>query len=245
MKNQKTAIIYSRVSTQDQDNQRQISELKEYAKFKNLKLLAVFEEKISGAVRGFNRVEFKKLLEFVDTNKPDNILVWELSRIGRSNRDIVNNIEDFIEKGVNIYMKKEGLNTLSETGQKDPTTGMLISVLGGLAEMERQTIKARSISGIRHNVSNGGAGTGVIKAYGYQSVNKMLVIDEEEAKVVKVIFEKYLTGMGCKQIASYLNSKEIKTKYNNLFEANKELKSKYGYKKKASDFVWKDGGNSA
>jgi site-specific DNA recombinase len=233
------AVIYSRVSTLDQDNRRQIAELKDYAKYRKFDLLKVFEEKITGASKAAERSEFKKLLEFIEKGKVDYVLVWELSRLGRSMLDVLNTIELFSQKGINIYIKKEGINTLDDKGQKSTMTNIIISILSGFSEMERETIRQRSISGIRHNVSTGGSGTGIIKAYGFDKVEKKLVINEEEAEIIKLIFKKYLGGLGTGQIAEFLNNKGIKTKYNKLF-GNKQIQQRLATKK-GSDFNWKDG----
>lgn len=106
------AVIYSRVSTVEQDNERQIQELKEYASYKKMKVLKIFEEKVSGATKGADRLEFKAMLSFIDKNNIDTILVWELSRLGRRMVDVMNTIESFSDRGVNIYIKKENINTL-------------------------------------------------------------------------------------------------------------------------------------
>lgn len=234
------AVIYLRVSTQDQDHTRQNRELLEYAKYKRLKILATFDEKVSGLKNGADRVQFAAMQAFLAKNKVDTILVWELSRFGRKMIDVINNIENFSNAGINIYFKKENINTLDSNGKRDTTTSILISVLSGFSEMEKQTFRARSISGIRHNVANGGAGTGLIKAYGYKSVDKKLVIDETEAKVVTMIYKKYLSGLGVTQLASHLNNLEIPTRFNLAYK-NKTVKSKYGYEKKGENFVWRDG----
>ena len=234
------AIIYSRVSTEDQNNTRQIEELKAYAKYQKMKVLKVFEEIISGASKGADRRGFKEMLEFVDNNEIDHILIWELSRLGRSMIDVLNNIETFSERKINIFIKKEGMNTLDDRKRKSTMVTMLISILSGFAEMERDSIKQRSISGIRHNVLNGGAGTGIIKAYGYEAIEKKLYVNAGEAKIVRLMFAKYLSGLGTSAIAKYLNSKEIPTRFATVY-AEKEISNKVGFRKKGMDFRWVDG----
>lgn len=232
------AIIYSRVSTLDQDNERQINELKEYAKYKKYTLVRVFQEKITGASKAFERTEFKNLLDLIGKEKIDVVLVWELSRLGRSMMDVLNTIENLSMMGINIYIKKEGMNTLDEKGKKSTMTTMLISILSGFAEMERETIRLRSISGIRQNVSKGGIGTGGMKPYGYTDKDGMLVIEEKEAKIVKLIYEKYQRGLGSELIASHLNQLDIKTKFNTNYKG-KSIKTKSGIDKKAEHYIWR------
>lgn len=232
------AVIYSRVSTEDQSNQRAIDELEQYAKYQRMKVLKIFHEKISGAVKAKERTEFNSLLKFIEKEKVDTILVWELSRLGRSMADVMNTIEVLSEKGINVYIKKEGFNTLDK-GKKSVMTNIIISVISGFAEMERETIKARSKSGIRANVAGGGSGTGVIKAYGFKKVGKKLEVDEDEAEIVKLIFSKYLSGLGTMAIAKYLNEKKVPTRYNKLFSEKKVNIN--GIEKEGKKFKWVDG----
>lgn len=237
------AIIYSRVSTLDQDNRRAIEELRAYAKYKKYNVVKVFEEKISGAIKAKDRGEFAKVLEYITKNKVDHLLVWELSRLGRKMVDVINTIENLSENKINVYCKKEGFNTLDDKGNKQIMTNIIISVLSGFSEMERETIKARSISGIRASVARGGIGTGGVKAYGYKNDHGLLIVDKEEAKVVKEIYGKYLNGLGTQQIANYLNNHGVLTRYNKEYKG-KEVKTRFfkktGLKKKAEDYVWRD-----
>jgi DNA invertase Pin-like site-specific DNA recombinase len=236
------AIIYSRVSTEDQNNERQVKELIQHAKYKKYKLLAVFEEKISGGIKGKERTEFKRLLEFIEKNKVNVLLVHEISRLGRSLLDVVDNLKFFTEKGINIYFHKEngGMYTLDANGNLEVMTTIIISVLSGFAQMEKERIKQRSISGIRNNVAGGGSGTGIIMPYGYKKVGKKLIVDEDEAETIRLIFAKYLTGLGTTQIAKYLNLEKIPTRFNKIYP-NKMLTQKHGLQKKGADYTWRDG----
>jgi site-specific DNA recombinase len=234
------AVIYSRVSTQDQDNQRQIQELKDYAKYQKIQIESVFEEKVSGATKAKERKAFNDLLQYIKDHHIKLILVWELSRLGRSMLDVQINIEELSNAGVNIYIKKEGLNTLDESGNVALLSKMMIGMLTAFAEFERQTTKKRSSSGLRQRASLGGAGGGVVKPYGFKNENKLLVIDQEEAKIVQLIFQKYLEGLGTTSIATFLNQKKVPTRYNKAF-ADKSVKSRLGYEKKGSSFHWQDG----
>ena len=52
-------VIYSRVSTEEQDNERAINELKEYAAYKKYDIIGIFEEKITGTTKALDRIEFR------------------------------------------------------------------------------------------------------------------------------------------------------------------------------------------
>ena len=77
-------IIFSRVSTSIQDNQRQIDELTEYSQKMNFDVIKVFEEKISGGKKNEERPILLEMIQFVKDNQIDKVLCWELSRLGRN-----------------------------------------------------------------------------------------------------------------------------------------------------------------
>ena len=96
-------VIYSRVSTIDQDYSKQTNELKDFAKKNNIDIVHIFEEKESG----FNndRPEFKKVQQLTK-DEVDILLVWELSRLSRRSIYIQQQVRNFADKGICIYTKK-------------------------------------------------------------------------------------------------------------------------------------------
>src|SRR5690606_24786489 len=92
----------------------------------------------------------------------------------------------------------------TETGK------MFISLLGTFAEYERKLIVGRVKKGMEKRASEGLTNGG--RMLGYDSVEKKLIVNEEEASIVKEIFELRAEGKGYKSIVSVLNSKGKKTK---------------------------------
>ena len=156
--------IYSRVSTIDQDYNRQTNELKEYAKYMGIEITHVFEEKESG----FNddRPEFAKLKELTKDDI-DIVLVWELSRLSRRSLYLQQQIEYFTKKGICVYAKKENLRTLDENGEEDRNTKFIIGIIAMIAEQEVATLKSRSISSKRNKIIKEGNSYTYKAPYGY------------------------------------------------------------------------------
>ena len=102
--------IYSRVSTEQQDYSKQTNELKDYAKRNGIEVVYVFEEKESGFNN--NRPEFEKLRKLTKQDI-DIILVWEISRISRRAIYLQQQVQEFTDKGICIYAKKDGFSTLT------------------------------------------------------------------------------------------------------------------------------------
>jgi len=144
---QMDAIIWSRVSSISQDNQRQILNLKQIATDKGWNVKRVFQETVSGTVKTTERKEFNKLLEYVAQNDIRLILVSEISRIGRRVVDILTTVDTFHKKGIAIYVQQFNMVSL-EAGKENPMVMMLLQMLSIGAELENSQRKIRQAEGI-------------------------------------------------------------------------------------------------
>lgn len=227
-------IIYSRVSTYSQDTRRQESELERLCLKESFNVIKKISETVSGKVSWKER-ELSLVLS--PELKIDGIVVWELSRLGRNTKDVLEIIEELNKKNIWVYSKKENIKTLDEKGKESPTSKLLLTVLSGIADLERDTIIERNTSGLKKSVEDGRWTGGKYLPYGYRKENKRLVIDEEESKVIELIFDSYLKGLGTVKIANKLNQMGILTRYNKVAESV-DFK---GLKKEGKDFSWVDG----
>jgi DNA invertase Pin-like site-specific DNA recombinase len=142
------AIIYSRVSSISQDNERQILNLKQVANEKGWIVKRTFQEKISGTIKSGSRNEFKLLLEYIERTPIQVIMTSEISRIGRRVVDVLNFVELLHEKGISLYIQQFNLLTM-ENGRENPIAKMLLQMLSIGAEMETNQRKIRQIEGIK------------------------------------------------------------------------------------------------
>jgi len=124
---------YIRVSTKEQNTDRQ-------ADFDGL----TYTDLCSGSISFKDRLEAKKLL---DNNKVTEVHVHSIDRLGRNTLDIMQTIQDFTSKGINVVSTKEGLQTLID-GKENPVAKMMVGILGTLAEFELSRIKERQAEGI-------------------------------------------------------------------------------------------------
>lgn len=143
------AIIYARVSSvgDRQNTDRQVSDLTKYAISNGMEVVKVFTDKISGATKNTNRKVLNECFEFAKNNKIDIVLFSELSRLGRDLLEIQENVKRFADGGLNAFLQKENITLLDENGKVQPTTNILITCLGMVAEIERENIKYRLNSG--------------------------------------------------------------------------------------------------
>ena len=152
------AVIYSRVSSEGnrQDTERQTNELKEYANKMGYELVGVYEEKVSGFKKNEDRPIFSRMLEEIEKGTIDKVLVWELSRIGRSVIQSLQNIQLLTDKKVSIYIKNFNLETLNDDKTPNALSMFMVQILFSVANMEAQLTKSRMISGYRNHIKNGG-----------------------------------------------------------------------------------------
>ena len=133
------------------------------------------------------------------TLQTDYVLVYKLSRFGRNARDVLNSLEFIMQYGVHLMCVEDGLDSSTSMGK------MMITILGAVAELERENIIAQSLLGREEKAKSGGWNGG-FAPYGYDLKEGKLVPQEGESEVVKMIFDLFLNkGMGYSTIARFLN----------------------------------------
>lgn len=202
----KSTVAYLRVSTQDQSLERQYKDIKTFSKSKGLTIDKIFEDKISGSKKSFEeRTGFPAMEKYLEQN-PDikNIVVLELSRLGRRNLEIQNLIHKYVEKGVNIHMKDLGVSTLDDSGEMHFATKIILSTLGLVAENEARQLSARIISG-KNAAAAAGRTFSSSKIIGYKKGSDGTPeIDEEQAPMIRRIFELSSKSMGARIISDMI-----------------------------------------
>ena len=176
-------VIYARVSTVIQDYDRQIDELKDYAKRMNFQVVKVFSEKVSGTKKVAERNALSELLDYVRTNKVDKVLIYECSRLSRRIVDFLQVIEELNELKVSLYIHQNGLETLRKDGSINPIASLVLGIIAQFNSMERSLIRSRMKSGYDHFRSNGGK---VGRKQGYtKTVDAMKEEYAEEIRLLK------------------------------------------------------------
>jgi DNA invertase Pin-like site-specific DNA recombinase len=136
---------YIRVSTREQNTDRQQEALKEFSVKNNLKYTVVFEDKASG--KDFERPQYKTLKAILRSG--DIVIIKELDRLGRNYNDIQTELQDFKSKGIKILILDipmlQGIqDELLYTVLQD----MIINLMGYVAQKEREKNHARVMEGL-------------------------------------------------------------------------------------------------
>ena len=136
-------VIYGRVSTSDQTTENQILKLKEIVEINNWDLIDIYiDEGISGTKGRDKRPEFDRLCKDMVRRKFNRILVWDVSRLGRSLQHLVEFLNDVQSINCNLYIHQSGLDTSTPSGR------MMFQMVGVFAEFEREMISERVKSGL-------------------------------------------------------------------------------------------------
>ena len=216
----KKCYIYSRVSTSMQVDgyslDAQKERLRRYAEFQDMLVVGEYTDEGKSGKNITGRPEFLQMLEDIESGKDnvDYVLVFKLSRFGRNAADVLSSLQHMQDFGVNLICVEDGIDSSKDSGK------LMISVLSAVAEIERENILVQTMEG-RKQKAREGKWNGGFAPYGYKLVNGYLEIAEDEAEVIRLIFDKYTsTTMGAPGIAEYLNEHgyEKKKRQNNTLD---------------------------
>ena len=136
------AVIYTRVSTNDQCVSNQLKVLREIAEKKGLEVVReISDEGISGAKGRDERQGFDELITGSIRKDWDIILVWDVSRLGRSLKHLVSFLEDIQSAKCGLYIHQSGIDTSTASGK------MMFGMLSVFSEFERGMVRERVIAG--------------------------------------------------------------------------------------------------
>ena len=213
------AVGYIRVSTDQQDFERQRDEIIEYAKKNEFTIVKFFEDTQSGSDYE-DRAGFQDLLAFLEERTDIQIIIFdEVSRMGRDTAQQVATYKALAKNGVRIYTRGKG-----EFGSNKEDS-LLFTVLSAIADYEKQTIIDRTSSG-RRKVVRDGATQISNRPYGYNLVltqkkdrkvssRQFIEINKKEAKVVKEIFRIVDEGGSVNDARRYLTENSIESAQGN------------------------------
>lgn len=198
---EKYAVLIVRVSTLGQDYEPQINDLKKYANSKGFTDFHIIETKESGLIDLEKRVGTNQLFSFISENpKYKVVFVTEISRLGRR-QSILHQVKEWLVKnGIQLYVKDIGYSLLDENNKVSIGGDMMFSLYGLFAETEI-TQKKERFSRAKKSLMEQGLSISGKTLFGYKRVNlpdskrTTLVIEEENAEKVRIIYNWYLNGI--------------------------------------------------
>lgn len=204
-RNRKRCYIYTRVSTAAQTEgfslEAQQERLYEYAEYRELEVVGDYCDagKSGKSIKG--RPEFQRMMDDIISQKDSIsfVLVFKLSRFGRNAADVLKSMQLLTDYGVDLVSVDDAIDSSTQGGR------LTLTILSAVAEIERENITDQFMAGRLQKIRDGKWSGGTVP-YGYRSVDRELTIDPYEAKIVRKIFDLYMTeDMGATSVAVYLN----------------------------------------
>ena len=159
------AVIYARVSTQDQNCEMQVRELREYAVRRGWQVVNEYVDTGWSGAKA-SRPELDRLMRDAALRRFDAVLVYKLDRFGRSVRNCLDAIAALGAHGVRFLAVSQSI----DTDHANPTARLLLHILASVAEFERELIRERVCAGVRN-----------AKRKGKQLGRKRVVFDHSRA----------------------------------------------------------------
>lgn len=176
------AAIFSRVSTDRQTTDNQLQRLRDVAAKAGWEVVQVYEETVSGAASKAKRDAYSRMLTDATRRQFDVVLAWDVSRLGRSLRELLECFETLKATGVDLYLDQQGVDTTTPAGRA------LFGMAGVFAEFERSMLIERTKAGLDRAKAEG----------------KRLGRPSTSPEVIARITELRQSGMGMDRIARQL-----------------------------------------
>ena len=200
---------YCRVSTKYESQKSSIELQKDYYEgyikaHPNWLFAGVYAD-YGSRVRIDKRTEFQKMIQKVVNGEMDCIITKSISRFSGNTVDMLQTIRLLKEKGVTVWFEKENIRSADENIE------LVITIHTMLAQEEIRNMSENIQWGFKRRFEQGITLNNYKYFYGYDVINGELVINEQQAAVVRDIYEWYLQGMSLGQIKKRLEEKKIKT----------------------------------
>lgn len=145
------------------------------------------------------RTEFNRMMNDARRHRFDRIIVKSLTRFARNTKDCLEATRELKQLGISVYFEENGIDTDHVSGE------MLITLLGMAAQNESVSISNNLRWGIRKRMEDGTYINSSV-AFGYDYIDGKLVVNEQDAEIVRRIFADFLTGKGVQAIAEELTT---------------------------------------
>ena len=213
----KRVAAYCRVSTGFEDQLNSYESQRSYytdliRKNPEWELAGIYADEAVTGTKVSARNEFQKMIASALAGEIDLILCKSISRFARNTVDTLTYVRKLKDHRVEVFFEEENIHTLSMDGE------LLLTVLSSVAQQEVENISAHVRTGLHHKMAAGKVvGFSGCLGYDYDKNTGKVVLNEQEAGIVRYIFQRYLDGVGAHVIARECNEHGWKTKRGNDF----------------------------
>lgn len=206
----KKVCAYCRVSTDSaKQHTSYVAQMEYYQQYiasrAEWEFAGIFADEAKSATKVKSRDEFQRMIKDCEKGNIDMIITKSITRFARNTVDSIETIRKLKALGIAVYFEKENINTLSEQSEQ------MLTILSSIAQGESESISTNSRWGIRKRFQDGSYTVGCV-AYGYtKDEDGEIIISEDEAEIVRRIYNEYLNGKGSYAIARDLTKDNVPT----------------------------------
>ena len=183
----KRAVIYLRVSKQEQNIENQRVELERVAAAKGWRIVGTFkDEGVSGAFGREVRAQYDAMLKQGVQAKYDVVLAWDVSRLSRSLSDLISTLDELQACGIDLYLHQQAVDTTTPSGKA------MFQMCGVFAEFERGMLSERVRTGLHRAKAEGKVLGRPVKVANMKAIMK----DREEGKTIRAIGREHSLSIG-------------------------------------------------
>lgn len=227
---------YCRVSTDKDDQANSFERQKEYFETKieenkEWQLVDIYADKGISGTNTSKRTGFNKMMRDAKAGKIDRIITKEVSRFARNTVDTLQYTRELKSLGVSVLFINDNIDTFDSDGE------LRLTIMASIAQEESRKTSERVKWGQKRQMEKGVVfGRNIL---GYHLKNGVLIVNEEEATLVRHIYNKYLEGKGLHVIAKELREEGHKTKNGNSEWTNKSIRTILQNEKYVGDLLQK------
>lgn len=208
----KRVAAYCRVSTDTEEQKNSYhSQIQHYTDLINAnpewELYEVYADEALSGTSIKNREGFNCMISDAMEGKFDLVITKSISRFARNTVDTLTYVRKLKDKNIPVIFENEGINTSTMDGE------LLLTILSSVAQQEVENTSANVKKGLYAKMARGEL-VGFVSCigYDYSTETKQMTINQEEAELVRYIFDKYESGMGGSTIARELNNLGLYTR---------------------------------
>lgn len=209
MPSRKKVAAYARVSMETERLHHSLSAQISYysdliQKHPDWEYAGVYADDGISGTRAESRTEFNRLLADCEAGKIDIVLTKSISRFARNTVDLLETVRHLKELGISVRFEKERIDSMTEDGE------LMLTLLASFAQEESRSISENVKWGTRKRFEQG-IPNGRFNIYGYRWEGDHLVIQPEEAAIVRLIFDNFLAGLSAETTEKQLAEMGVKS----------------------------------
>ena len=211
IREKKKVAAYARVSMQSERMLHSLSAQVSYysgliQKNPDWEYAGVYADNFISGTNTVKRDEFKRMLADCEAGKIDIILTKSISRFARNTVDLLETVRHLKDLGVEVRFEKERIHSMDGDGE------LMLTILASFAQEESRSISENTTWGQRKRFADGKASVAYKRFLGYdRGPNGGFVVNQKQAKTVKLIYKLFLDGLTCHAIAKELTERKLPT----------------------------------